>query len=177
MFDTNTLIKAWRLMTLVRSMSDIYENNRSVCKYVHSSSRGHEAIQIATGLQLLPCDYVSPYYRDDSILLSIGYSPYELMLQLLAKADDPFSGGRSYYCHPSNITGNKPRIIHQSSATGMQAIPTTGIAMGLQYLEITNSSLQRFGENNEKPVVVCSIGDNFITKTKRKKWFKGYWFK
>jgi 2-oxoisovalerate dehydrogenase E1 component len=24
------------------------------------------------------------------------------MLQLLAKKDDPFSGGRSYYCHPSN---------------------------------------------------------------------------
>jgi TPP-dependent pyruvate/acetoin dehydrogenase alpha subunit len=26
--------------------------------------KGHEAIQIATGLQLLPCDFVSPYYRD-----------------------------------------------------------------------------------------------------------------
>ena len=85
-----------------QSMADTYEANRPVCKYVHSASRGHEAIQIATGLHLLSCDFVSPYYRDDSMLLSIGFSPYQLMLQLLAKADDPFSGGRSYYCHPSN---------------------------------------------------------------------------
>ena len=151
-------------MATARSMSDIYENNRQVCKYVHSSSRGHEAIQIATGLQLLPCDYVSPYYRDDSMLLSIGFTPYELMLQLLAKETDPFSGGRSYYCHPSSTDENKPRIIHQSSATGMQAIPTTGIAQGIQYLEKTNSSLYRKGSNNESPVVICSLGDNSVTE-------------
>ena len=151
-------------MATARSMSDIYENNRQVCKYVHSSSRGHEAIQIATGLQLLPCDYVSPYYRDDSMLLSVGFTPYELMLQLLAKETDPFSGGRSYYCHPSSTDENKPRIIHQSSATGMQAIPTTGIAQGIQYLEKTNSPLYRKGSNNESPVVICSLGDNSVTE-------------
>src|SRR5689334_15198006 len=141
MFDANILRKAWRLMATARSMADIYDNNRQVCKYVHSTSKGHEAIQLATGLQLLPCDFVSPYYRDDSILLSIGYTPYELMLQLLAKRDDPFSAGRSYYCHPSNVDKDKPRIIHQSSATGMQAIPTTGIAQGIQYLELINSPI------------------------------------
>src|SRR5437868_8956354 len=160
MFDTNILPKAWRLMATARSMAEIYENNRHVCKYVHSTSKGHEAIQIATGLQLLPCDYVSPYYRDDSILLSLGFTPYQMMLQLLAKADDPFSGGRSYYCHPSSVDINKTKIIHQSSATGMQAIPTTGIAQGLQYLEQINSSLLIRGEDNEAPVVVCSFGDN-----------------
>src|SRR5215471_16244279 len=145
MLDKAILVKAWRLMTTARAMAEIYDNNRQVCKYVHSTSKGHESIQIATGLQLLSCDFVSPYYRDDSILLSIGYTPYELMLQLLAKADDPFSGGRSYYSHPSSRDDNKPRIIHQSSATGMQAIPTTGIAQGIQYLETINSSLQRKG--------------------------------
>src|SRR5947208_12796534 len=116
MLENATFIKAFRLMATARSMAGIYEANRQVCKYVHSTSKGHEAIQIATGLQLLPCDFVNPYYRDDSILLSIGYSSYELMLQLLAKADDPFSAGRSYYCHPSSIDERKPRIIHQSSA-------------------------------------------------------------
>src|SRR5438045_998500 len=126
MLEKAILVKAWRLMSTARAMAEIYDNNRQACKYVHSTSKGHEAIQIATGLQLLPCDFVSPYYRDDSILLSVGYTPCELMLQLLAKKDDPFSCGRSYYCHPSSVAENKPRIIHQSSATGMQAIPTTG---------------------------------------------------
>ena len=151
-------------MALARCMSDIYESNRQVCKYVHSTSRGHEAIQIATGIQLLPSDFISPYYRDDCLLLSMGYSPYELMLQLLAKADDPFSGGRSYYCHPNNKDAGKPHIIHQSSATGMQAIPTTGLAQGIQYLESIHSSLLTKGNNGEAPVVICSLGDSSITE-------------
>jgi 2-oxoisovalerate dehydrogenase E1 component len=127
------LLKAWRLMCTAKAMADTYEANRQVCKYVHSTSRGHEAIQLAVSFQLLPTDYVSPYYRDESMLLGMGYEPYELMLQLLAKKDDPFSGGRSYYSHPNNNQPGKPQMIHQSSATGMQVIPTTGIAQGIQF--------------------------------------------
>lgn len=151
-------------MATARAMADLYDNNRQVCRYVHSTSKGHEAIQIAAGAQLLPCDYVSPYYRDDSLLLSLGFTPYELMLQLLAKAEDPFSGGRSYYCHPSSKNNDKAKIIHQSSATGMQAIPTTGIAQGLQYLQQIDAALLQKGPEEEMPVVLCSFGDNSITE-------------
>lgn len=162
--NTDILLHGYNLMMIAKSMADTYEANRQICKYVHSTSRGHEAIQIAAGLQLLPCDYVSPYYRDDSMLLSLGFTPQQLMLQLLAKADDPFSGGRSYYCHPSSKEADKPRIIHQSSATGMQAIPTTGIAQGIRFLEQTNSSLLQRGGNGEAPVVICSMGDCSVTE-------------
>ncbi|HEX6915636.1 MAG TPA: thiamine pyrophosphate-dependent enzyme [Chitinophagaceae bacterium] len=164
MSNTDILLKAYRLMITAKTMAETYEANRQVCKYVHSTSRGHEAIQIATGLQLKHYDWVSPYYRDDSIMLSAGFSPYELMLQLLAKRDDPFSGGRSYYCHPSNRDGKRPGIIHQSSATGMQAIPTTGLAQGIQFIEQYHKQLLKTGENGELPVVVCSFGDNSITE-------------
>ena len=119
--DTDLLLRAYRLMCTERAMADIYERNRDITKYVHSTSRGHEAIQIATGLQLLPQDYLSAYYRDDSILLSIGLEPYELMLQLMAKRDDPFSGGRLYYSHPSLKRPDMPKIPMQSSATGIQS--------------------------------------------------------
>jgi len=133
--DQEILLKAYRLMYSAKIMAETYEANRQICKYVHSTSRGHEAIQLATAFQLSSIDYVSPYYRDESLLLGIGYSPYELMLQLLTKADDPFSAGRSYYSHPANKEPGRPIIIHQSSATGMQVIPTTGIAQGIQYWE------------------------------------------
>ena len=94
------MLKAYKLMCTAKAMTHIYEENQRVTsKYVHATSRGHEAIQIALGLQLLPQDFVFPYYRDDSILLSIGMQPHELMLQLLARKDDPFSGGRTYYSH------------------------------------------------------------------------------
>jgi 2-oxoisovalerate dehydrogenase E1 component len=143
-------------------MAELYEANKEItAKYVHATSRGHEAIQLALGLQLLPQDFVSPYYRDDSILLAIGMTPFELMLQLLAKRNDPFSGGRTYYSHPSLRRDDMPKIPHQSSATGMQAIPTTGIAMGMQYLEL-NKLQKDFGGKN--PVSVCSLGDASCTE-------------
>jgi len=159
MVKKDILIEAYTLMCTAKAMAETYDANRNICKYVHSTSRGHEAIQLAVGLQLQPYDYCSPYYRDESILLGMGLSPYELMLQLLGKAEDPFSGGRTYYAHPSLDREGFPKIPHQSSATGMQAIPATGMAHGIAYKE--SMGLQVKGEY---PVVVCSFGDGSITE-------------
>lgn len=186
--DIQRLLRAYRSMMTARAMADIYEENRSICKYVHSTSRGHEAIQLATGFQLKPCDFVSPYYRDESLMLGMGWRPYEMMLQLLAKKDDPFTGGREYYNHPNSNRPHFPKIIHQSSATGMQAIPTTGIAQGIQYIEqmaktamdernvsadvdlnmnmenAFGAAMHEFIRQGEKPVVVCCFGDGSVTE-------------
>lgn len=159
MTDKKILLKAYRLMSTARAMADIYEANRQICKYVHSTSRGHEAIQLATAFHLQPDDYVSPYYRDESIMLGMGWRPYELMLQLLAKGDDPFTGGRAYYNHPNSIRPQFSKIIHQSSATGMQVIPTTGVAQGIDYIES-----QKIKTYELPPVVVCSLGDGSVTE-------------
>lgn len=154
------LEQAFSHMATAKAMTDLFEANfKEVSKYVHATSRGHESIQIALGMQLTPDDWLSAYYRDDAMMLSIGMQPYELMLQLLAKKDDPFSGGRAYYCHPSLKDDDKPKIPHQSSATGMQAIPTTGIAMGIAYQEH-----RKLGKWKKPPVVVCSLGDASVTE-------------
>ncbi len=152
-------LQAYELMLKARYMARIYDENRSITKYVHSTSRGHEAIQLATGMQLKPYDYAAPYYRDESMLLGMGFSPYQLMLQLLAKRDDPFSGGRSYYSHPASNDPNFPTIPNQSSATGMQAIPATGMAQGVQYLE-----QKGLAAHTHKPIVLCSLGDSSVTE-------------
>ncbi|MGB1450842.1 MAG: thiamine pyrophosphate-dependent enzyme, partial [Marinirhabdus sp.] len=137
------------------------ENSKVVSKYVHATSRGHEVVQTALGMQLKPQDYLFPYYRDDSMLLAIGMQPYELMLQVLAKKDDPFSAGRTYYSHPSLRDPDKPKIPHQSSATGMQAIPATGAAMGMQY---KGFFLQHAPKPQDRPITVCSLGDAAVTE-------------
>ena len=156
------LQKGFANLCTAKAMATLYEDNfKLVSKYVHATSRGHEAIQTALGMQLLPQDYAFPYYRDDAMLLSFGMQPYDLMLQLLAKKDDPFSGGRTYYCHPSLNDVDKPKIPHQSSATGMQAIPATGVAMGFWYkenIDIDDKTLA------DKPVAVCSLGDASVTE-------------
>jgi len=41
MQDLDLLRRAFVLMCQVKAMSSTYENNRSVCSYVHSTSRGH----------------------------------------------------------------------------------------------------------------------------------------
>ena len=156
------LKKAFSKLCTAKSMTELYETNfKQVSKYVHATSRGHEAIQIALGMQLLPQDYAFPYYRDDAMLLSFGLEPHDLMLQLMAKKADPFSGGRTYYSHPSLKDDDKPKIPHQSSATGMQAIPATGVAMGMQYKELQGLNQKTL---KELPLVVCSLGDASVTE-------------
>ena len=183
---STVLEKAFRLMATAKAMTDIYEANfKFVSKYVHATSRGHEAIQLAVGLQLLPQDYAYLYYRDDSMLLGMGLRPYELMLQLMAKRDDPFSGGRSYYCHPSLRRPDFPKIPHQSSATGMQVIPATGSALGIWYKEkmempardddhanraetvvdLENPYPYHFKKQSpQSPITLCSLGDASVTE-------------
>jgi 2-oxoisovalerate dehydrogenase E1 component len=172
--DNTILLKAFTHMCQAKAMAAIYEANRTTCKYVHSTSLGHEAIQLATAYNLQACDYVSPYYRDESMMLGMGFSPYTMMLQLLAKGEDIFSGGRSYYNHPNYRGEDKPTIIHQSSATGMQAIPTTGVAQGLKYIKQlddrrqTTDNGQQTTDNkqqtNKHSIVICSLGDASVTE-------------
>lgn len=164
MNGNDLLLKAYRHCCQAKHMAAVYEQHRAVCKYVHSTSRGHEAIQLAIAYLLDPADFVSPYYRDESLLLGLGFEPYQLMLQLLAKAADPFTGGRAYYSHPNSRQIGKPTIIQQSSATGMQVIPTTGIAQGLQYIEQHLNNRLRKTATGELPIVVCSLGDASVTE-------------
>ncbi|WP_299110918.1 alpha-ketoacid dehydrogenase subunit alpha/beta [uncultured Winogradskyella sp.] len=159
--NKDILKKGFSKLCTAKAMAELYEENfKQVSKYVHATSRGHEAIQVALGMQLLPQDYAFPYYRDDAMLLSFGLEPYDLMLQLLAKKGDPFSGGRTYYSHPSLKDDDKPKIPHQSSATGMQAIPATGVAMGMQYKELQGLN----DDSIENPISVCSLGDASVTE-------------
>ena len=155
-------LHAFELMATAKAMAELYEANKEVtATYVHATARGHEAIQLALATQLEPNDLLYTYYRDDAMLLGIGMTPYDLMLQLLAKRDDPFSGGRTYYSHPSLRDADKPKIPHQSSATGMQAIPAAGAAMGIQYREKQGLTAEWGGA---KPISVCSIGDAAMTE-------------
>ena len=170
--DKEILKKGFQNLCVAKAMTELYETNfKIVSKYVHATSRGHEVIQTALGMQLLPQDYAFPYYRDDAMLLAIGMQPYDLMLQVLAKRDDPFSGGRTYYSHPSLREDDKPKIPHQSSATGMQAIPATGVAMGFWYKEFLSQTLSK-GEDlpfhipplGDRGISVCSLGDASVTE-------------
>jgi 2-oxoisovalerate dehydrogenase E1 component len=164
------LRRAYLLMHTAAELAALYEAEKATAsRYVHATARGHEAVQLAAAFLLSGADYATPYYRDDALLLGLGLRPYELMLQLLAKADDPFSGGRTYYAHPSLRRPGLPTMPHQSSATGMQAIPATGMAQAIKYLEGNTEAKKSqnsnaAGESSQNAMVLCSIGDGAMTE-------------
>ena len=179
--DQELLRRAYLLMHTAAAMAALYEEQKATSsRYVHATARGHEAVQLAAAALLGGHDYATPYYRDDALLLGLGLRPYELMLQLLAKGDDPFSGGRLYYSHPSLRRAGFPTMPHQSSATGMQAIPATGMAHALRYLESQSLPARQpdgYAPDAKLPginaltsaiggpaVVLCSIGDGAMTE-------------
>ncbi|SFP88243.1 alpha-ketoacid dehydrogenase subunit alpha/beta [Hymenobacter arizonensis] len=173
--DAELLRRAFRLMHTAAAMATLYEEEKATAsRYVHATARGHEAVQLAAAFLLTENDYAAPYYRDDALLLGLGLRPYELMLQLLAKADDPFSGGRTYYSHPSLRRAGIPVIPHQSSATGMQAIPATGMAHAIKYLESVGGEQLAASSDAFKAkcaalrangsLSLCSIGDGAMTE-------------
>jgi 2-oxoisovalerate dehydrogenase E1 component len=155
----DTLKRAYHLMCVTRELDRLYDGRRELYgKYPHSTSRGHEAVQIAAGLQLHPYDYAAPYYRDEALLLAMGVPLRWLVLQLLAKGDDPFSGGRNGYGSPVLKRDGMPKVPYLGLTAGAHVVPATGMAQGLAYL-----SAQNLRSDFDRPVVLCSLGDGALT--------------
>ena len=72
-------------MCIAKSMADTYEANRSICKYVHSTSRGHEAIQLATAFHLL--DNKEKEFPVIRVFGTLGWIAAGIVISYLLKAD------------------------------------------------------------------------------------------
>jgi 2-oxoisovalerate dehydrogenase E1 component alpha subunit len=73
------------------------------------TSQGHEAAQVGSAMAMKRgTDYLYTYYRSMSVALTMGFTPYDLLLGVLGKRDDPYSGGRQLPNHPSSVEWRMP---------------------------------------------------------------------
>jgi 2-oxoisovalerate dehydrogenase E1 component len=132
--DGKALIRALRLMYTSRCLDDreiLMKRQNKI--FFQISGAGHEAVQIAAGLVLRPgIDWVVPYYRDRALVLTLGMTPEDMLLQAVGAARDPSSGGRQM---PSHWSSPALRILTGSSPTGSQYLHAVGCAEGKRFVD------------------------------------------
>src|SRR3982751_3911752 len=126
------LLKAFRLMHTSRRIDDreilLKRQNRI---YFQVSGAGHEAIQIAAGMNFRPrYDWFYPYYRDRALALTLGVTAEDMLLQAVGAAEDKASGGRQM---PSHWSSPELHIVTGSSPTGTQFVQAVGCANASRY--------------------------------------------
>jgi 2-oxoisovalerate dehydrogenase E1 component len=122
------LMNALRLMYMSRQIDNKIMNLlRQGKTFFHIPGSGHEATQVAFGLAMKKkVDWGFPYYRDLAYTLALGVKPEEIFLHMLAKADDPMTGGRQMPAHWGSKEFNVPT---SSSPTGTQYLQAVGSAL------------------------------------------------
>jgi 2-oxoisovalerate dehydrogenase E1 component alpha subunit len=135
----------YRDMVRSRELSNrMFTLNRQGRAAFAISGQGHEAAQVGAAYALKRgTDWVLPYYRDVALMVALGMSPYQVLLGLFAKPDDPNSGGRQMPCHWS---WPEARVVTRSSVIAANLPHAAGVAYASKLRGLKEVTFASFGE-------------------------------
>jgi 2-oxoisovalerate dehydrogenase E1 component len=150
--NDETLLQAYKTMLLSRLIDEksitLYKQNK--CHF-QISCAGHEAVQVAASQVFRPKkDWFYPYYRDMALVVGLGMTAEELLMNAMNKSEDPNSHGRMM---PMHYGHRELKIPPQSSPTGSQFLQAVGCALGARMKHLDEVVYVSAGEGT------CSQGD------------------
>ena len=151
------LMRFYRIMVTSRRIDDremsLKRQNKA---YFQIAGAGHEAIGVAVAEHCDPSrDWFFPYYRDRALMLSLGQSPLDHLLQAVGAEADPASGGRQMPAHFGDARFNTPT---SSSPTGTQFLQAVGAAEAGTKIDRVEGLRERIDSSfaDDEVVIVCT---------------------
>ena len=132
-------------MVLARTISEkAWLLNRQGRVLFTMACDGQEAADVGSAYALRAgVDFLVPYARDLAVLLVLGMTPREVMLNLFARAEDPAGGGRQMPMH----WGHKAlRIASMGSPVAVTIPKAVGIALASKVRREDSVTLVYFGD-------------------------------
>jgi 2-oxoisovalerate dehydrogenase E1 component alpha subunit len=115
------------------------------------SAEGHEAAQVGTAYALRPgTDWLYTYYRDAGVAITIGMTPYDILMAFFARRDDINSGGRNM---PNHFSSKELRIVSQGAPVATQVPQAAGTALACKLRGLDEVAVAYFGDG------ATSVGD------------------
>ncbi len=91
--DPETLRRGLRAMMLTRAYDDrMYRAQRTGKTSFYMTSRGEEAVAVASAMALAPDDMLFATYRQQGLLIARGYPILDMMCQIYSNSRDPLKG-------------------------------------------------------------------------------------
>ncbi len=141
------LLEMYRLMVVARAVDErMWVLNRAGKIPFVISGQGHEGAQVGLTYPLQKGhDWMVPYYRSVTSLLTFGMSSREIMLAQFARGVDPSSGGRQMPGHYGIVERN---ILSVSSPVATQLLHATGIAWAAKLRKTGQVAMTYIGEGS-----------------------------
>ncbi|HCO13900.1 MAG TPA: dehydrogenase, partial [Gemmatimonadetes bacterium] len=152
------LLNFYRTMVTSRRIDDREISLKRQNKiFFQISSAGHEAVGVAIAENCDGAkDWFYPYYRDRALMLGLGQTPLDHLLQAVGAEGDPASGGRQMPAHFGDVRFNVPT---SSSPTGTQFLQAVGAAEVVTKFPVVEGLRERIEQFSEDEVVIVCSGD------------------